>query len=168
KHSEHPLAEAIVAYAKKHSISFLEMEDFHAIPGHGIKATINSKHVLIGNRKLMQDHQISIDDSTEEELKRFEVAGKTAMIIAINGEHRGIVTVTDTIKETAPQAIQQLKNLGMEVVMLTGDNERTAKAIASQVGIDKVVAQVLPEEKADKVKELQLQGNKVAMVGDGV
>lgn len=168
KHSEHPLAEAIVAYANKQSIDFLEMEEFQAIPGHGIKALIAGKHVLIGNRKLMSDYQISVDNSTEEELKQFEVEGKTAMIIAINKQYRGIVAVADTIKETAPEAIQQLKDLGIEVVMLTGDNERTAEAIASQVGMDKVVAQVLPEEKADKVKELQLQGKKVAMVGDGV
>ncbi|GAA0304020.1 Cu+-exporting ATPase [Gracilibacillus halotolerans] len=167
KYSEHPLADAIVTYGKNHSIYLLEIDEFDAIPGHGIKATIDNKQVLIGNRKLMKDHQISIE-AVEPDLKQFEIEGKTAMIIAINGEYRGIVAVADTIKETAQEAIQQLKDLGIDVVMLTGDNERTAQAIASQVGINHVVAQVLPEEKADKVKEIQLQGKKVAMVGDGV
>ena len=167
KHSEHPLADAIVTYGKKNSIPLLEIEEFDAVPGHGIKATIDNKQVLIGNRKLMKDYQISIE-SIEADLIQFEVEGKTAMIIGIDGEYRGIVAVADTIKETAREAMQQLKDLGIDVVMLTGDNERTAQAIASQVGIDQVVAQVLPEEKAEKVKEIQLQGKKVAMVGDGV
>ena len=165
--SEHPLAEAIVTYATEQDVEFLEVDDFTAIPGHGIEVKISGKHVLVGNRKLMNDHQIALEDS-EEQLIDFEINGKTAMLIAIDGKYRGIVAVADTIKETAPEAIQQLKDLGIEVIMLTGDNERTAQAIAKQVGIDKVIAQVLPEEKADKVKEIQLQGKKVAMVGDGV
>ena len=105
---------------------------------------------------------------SEQELVDYEVEGKTAMLIAVDGEYRGIVAVADTIKETAPRAIKELKEQGLEVIMLTGDNERTAQAIAKQVGIDQVIAQVLPEEKADKVKEIQSQGKKVAMVGDGV
>lgn len=167
KGSEHPLAGAIVAYAEDNEIEFLDVEDFKAIPGHGIEATIAGKHILVGNRKLMKDHQIDLRGN-DDQLVEFEINGKTAMLIAIDGSYRGIIAVADTIKETAPEAIRQLKDMGIEVVMLTGDNERTAQAIAKQVGIDHVIAQVLPEEKADKVKELQAQGKKVAMVGDGV
>ncbi|MRG87361.1 heavy metal translocating P-type ATPase [Salinibacillus xinjiangensis] len=167
KGSEHPLAEAIVTYATENEIDFVDVDDFSAIPGHGIEATISGKHILVGNRKLMQKHQIVLEDS-EEKLVDYETNGKTAMLIAIDGKLRGIVAVADTIKETAPEAIKHLKELGIEVIMLTGDNERTAQAIAKQVGIDQVIAQVLPEEKSDKVKEIQSQGKKVAMVGDGV
>ncbi|WP_042353954.1 heavy metal translocating P-type ATPase [Bacillus rubiinfantis] len=167
KGSEHPLAGAIVAYAVENNIDFIDVDDFNAIPGHGIEAEIHGKHLLVGNRKLMNDYQIDIRDN-EDKLADFETNGKTAMLIAIDGKYRGIVAVADTIKESAPEAIQQLQDMGIEVVMLTGDNERTAQAIAKQVGIDHVIAQVLPEQKADKVKELQAQGKKVAMVGDGV
>lgn len=167
KGSEHPLAGAIVAYAEENGIDFLNVDEFHAIPGHGIEAKISGKHVLVGNRKLMNDYQIDTRGN-EDKLVEFETNGKTAMLIAIDGNYRGTVAVQDTIKETAPQTIKELKDMGIEVVMLTGDNERTAQAIAKQVGIDHVIAQVLPEQKADKVKELQTQGKKVAMVGDGV
>ncbi|GIO27370.1 heavy metal translocating P-type ATPase [Ornithinibacillus bavariensis] len=167
KGSEHPLAGAIVAYATENEIDFVDVDEFHAIPGHGIEAKIAGKQVLVGNRKLMNDHQIDIK-ANEDKLVEYETNGKTAMLIAIEGEFRGIVAVADTIKETAPQAIRELKEQGLEVIMLTGDNERTAQAIGKQVGIDKVIAGVLPEEKADKVKEIQAQGKKVAMVGDGV
>ncbi|WP_068677447.1 heavy metal translocating P-type ATPase [Oceanobacillus sp. Castelsardo] len=167
KGSEHPLAGAIVAYATENNIDFLDVDDFTAIPGHGIETKISGKQILVGNRKLMNDYQIDIEGN-EEKLVEFETNGKTAMLIAIDGKYRGIVAVADTIKETAPQAISELKEQGLEVIMLTGDNERTAQAIAKQVGIDHVIAQVLPEEKADKVKEIQEQGKKVAMVGDGV
>ncbi|MFS0752809.1 heavy metal translocating P-type ATPase [Oceanobacillus sp. 1P07AA] len=167
KGSEHPLAEAIVAYAIEQEIDLVEVDDFNAIPGHGIEATISGNNILVGNRKLMQDYQIEVGGA-EQELVDYEVEGKTAMLIAVGGEYRGIVAVADTIKETAPQAIRELKEQGLEVIMLTGDNERTAQAIAKQVGIDQVIAQVLPEEKADKVKEIQGKGKKVAMVGDGV
>src|SRR5690606_27708156 len=167
KGSEHPLAEAIVAYATENDIALLHVDDFNAIPGNGIKAKISGKHILVGNRKLMQDHGINTAGH-EQKLVDYETAGKTAMMIAVDGQFRGIVAVADTIKESAPEAIKQLQDMGIEVVMLTGDNERTAAAIAKQVGIEHVIAQVLPEEKADKVKELQAQGKKVAMVGDGV
>ena len=167
KGSEHPLADSIVAYAEEKGVSFIEAEAFEAIPGHGIEATIAGKHVLVGNRKLMNDHQVDVAKQ-EAALSELEEDGKTAMLIAIDGKYAGIVAVADTMKESAPEAVKQLKDLGMELIMLTGDNERTAKAIAKQAGIDHVIAQVLPEEKADKVKEIQLQGKKVAMVGDGV
>ncbi|MCJ7840915.1 heavy metal translocating P-type ATPase [Lederbergia sp. NSJ-179] len=167
KGSEHPLAGAIVAYATENDIDFVEVDEFNAIPGHGIEAKISGKSVLVGNRKLMQNHQVDVGGA-EQELIDYEVEGKTAMLIAVNGMYRGIVAVADTIKETAPQAIKELQEQGLEVIMLTGDNERTAQAIAKQVGINQVIAQVLPEEKADKVKEIQGRGKKVAMVGDGV
>src|SRR5699024_1171956 len=167
KGSEHPLAEAIVAYATERDIDLGEVDNFNAIPGHGIEAAISGNQILVGNRKLMQDHQVDIGDA-EQALIDYEADGKTAMLIAIDGKYRGIVAVADTIKETAPQAISELQEEGLEVIMLTGDNERTAQAIAKQVGIDHVIAQVLPEEKADKVKEIQLQDKKVAMVGDGI
>lgn len=167
KGSEHPLAEAIVAYATEKEIDLMEVDNFEAVPGHGIEVAISGKHILVGNRKLMQDHQIEIGDA-EQALVEYEIAGKTAMLLAIDGQYRGIVAVADTIKETAPQAIAELREQGLEVIMLTGDNERTAQAIAREVGIDQVIAEVLPEEKADKVKEIQNRGKKVAMVGDGV
>lgn len=167
KSSEHPLADAIVAYANEQGIELLEADQFTAIPGHGIKAVIGKQVILVGNRKLMGDHQIDLAES-EQQLAAYEANGKTAMMIAVNGQFRGIVAVADTVKETAAQAIKQLKQKGLEVVMLTGDNQRTAEAIAKQVGIDRVIAQVLPEEKASKVKEIQEQGKKTAMVGDGI
>ena len=167
KSSEHPLAEAIVAHATEKNIELLEVEEFAAIPGHGIRAVISNKNILVGTRKLMNDHKIDIQD-VEEHLITLEIEGKTAMIIAIDEKYSGIIAVADTVKETASEAIKQLKEDGLEVIMLTGDNERTANAIAKQVGIDRVIAQVLPEEKADKIKELKEQGKKVAMVGDGI
>jgi len=167
KGSEHPLADAIVAYATERDIPFLEVNDFEAIPGHGIKAIIGEKEILVGNRKLMNDNQVDIAGQ-EETLSEYELNGKTAMLIAINGNYRGTIAVADTIKDTAPKAMKDLKEMGLELVMLTGDNIRTAEAIAKQVGIDRVIAEVLPEEKADQVKNIQQQGKKVAMVGDGV
>src|SRR5699024_5038472 len=157
KGSEHPLAEAIVAYATEKGIELMEVDDFSAIPGHGIQAVISQKNILVGTRKLMNDNNINVSE-VKNELTTYEIEGKTAMIISIDGKYRGIVAVADTIKETATEAIKQLKNDGLEVVMLTGDNERTANAIAKQVGIERVIAQVLPEEKANKIKELKNQG----------
>lgn len=167
KGSEHPLAEAIVAYVTEKDIEMIDPDDFKAIPGHGIKAEISGKEILVGTRKLMRDHHIDIS-TAEKEMTKYERNGKTAMLIAIDEEFSGIVAVADTVKETAKKAIQQLKEQDLEVIMLTGDNERTAEAIARQVGIDQVIAEVLPEEKAERVKEIQLQGKKVAMVGDGI
>ncbi|MGO1997635.1 MAG: heavy metal translocating P-type ATPase [Staphylococcus equorum] len=167
KGSEHPLAESIVNYAKKNHIPFLEVAHFEAIPGHGIKATIDGKSLCVGNRKFMIEENIAIN-SAETQLSRFEQDGKTAMMIAIDSELKGTIAVADTVKASTSEAIQQLHDLDIEVVMLTGDNERTAQAIAKQVGIDTVIAEVLPEEKATKIVELQDQGKTVAMVGDGV
>jgi P-type Cu+ transporter len=167
KSSEHPLAEAIVKYGMERRSSTLPVKRFKAIPGYGIEAKIGDDEIYVGTRKLMDLKGISYTEK-EKELLQFETEGKTAMYIAINSTIMGLVAVADTVKETAMLAVTQLCELGIEVYMLTGDNERTAKAIASQVGITNVIAEVLPEEKANHIKELQHKGMKVAMVGDGI
>lgn len=167
KQSEHPLAEAIVAGIKEKGIEFKESESFEAIPGFGIKAVIDGKEVVIGTRKLMAQNQIELGDALVK-MEQLEGSGKTAMLVAIDGAYVGIVAVADTIKETSQAAVARLKNMGIEVIMITGDNQRTAEAIAKEAGIDHVIAEVLPEGKADEVKKLQQQGKKVAMVGDGI
>ncbi|WP_342387760.1 heavy metal translocating P-type ATPase [Salinicoccus bachuensis] len=167
KGSEHPLAEAIVAYAAEQGVDLGEVEDFEAIPGHGIEAVIEGRKVLVGTRKLMMDNGMA-EEAVSNEMEQYEYDGKTAMIVAVDGGIKGIVAVMDTVKESAAEAIASLKNEGLEVIMLTGDNTRTAQAIARSVGIDNVIAEVLPEEKADKVKSVQQEGKTVAMVGDGV
>ncbi|RAI81387.1 Cu(2+)-exporting ATPase [Macrococcoides goetzii] len=165
--SEHPLATAIVKYAKEKNIELLETSQFNAIPGHGIETVIDNHTILIGNRKLMTDHHIDIDSSINR-MEQFEAEGKTAMLVAIDNELSGIVAVLDTLKDTAKQAIEEMRAMGLQVVMLTGDNAITANAIAKSVGITEVIAEVLPEQKSDKIKALQDEGRKVAMVGDGV
>ncbi|QCJ43144.1 cadmium-translocating P-type ATPase [Bacillus sp. S3] len=167
KSSEHPLADAIIKYGMERRSSTLPVKRFKAIPGYGIEAKIGEDETYIGTRKLMELKGIACD-KVEEDLLRFETEGKTAMYIAINSAIMGLVAVADTVKENAKLAVTQLTELGIDVYMLTGDNKRTAKAIASQVGIKKVIAEVLPEEKAKQVKELQLKGMVVAMVGDGI
>ncbi|WP_338786088.1 heavy metal translocating P-type ATPase [Metabacillus sp. FJAT-53654] len=167
KQSEHPLAQAIVAGIKEKNIELFNVEEFEAIPGYGIQAKVNNQIVLAGTRKLMQQNNIQIDHAlrTMEEL---EEKGKTAMLIAINNQYAGIVAVADTIKHTSREAVKRLQKMGLEVVMITGDNKRTASTIAKEAGIDSVVAEVLPEGKAEEVKKLQKQGKIVAMVGDGI
>ncbi|WP_438873328.1 HAD-IC family P-type ATPase [Staphylococcus saprophyticus] len=152
---------------KKNHREFLEVDHFEAIPGRGINATIDGKELFVGNRKLMSEKGMQTNEA-ENNLAQFEKEGKTAMLISVDNELRGVVAVADTVKDTAQQAIQKLHELGIEVAMLTGDNKRTAQAIAKQVGIDTIIAEVLPEEKASKVAEIQSEGKKVAMVGDGV
>lgn len=167
KASEHPLAQAIVEHGEEKKVKEIEVKDFEAIPGHGIQAVINGKELMIGTRKLMKERDIPFE-AHEEKMAALELEGKTAMLIAGEGRLKGIIAVADTLKESSVRAIKQLKALGLEVYMITGDNERTAHAIAGQAGIDKVFAEVLPENKAEKVKELQAKGMKVAMVGDGI
>lgn len=167
KSSEHPLAEAIVKYGMEKRSSTLPIKRFKAVPGYGIEAKIGNDEIFVGTRKLMTLKNITINRG-EQDLTRLENEGKTAMYIAINSSIMGVVAVADTVKETAKSAVEQLNQLGIKVFMLTGDNERTAGAIARQVGITNVIAEVLPEEKANHVKELQLKGLKVAMVGDGI
>ncbi len=167
KSSEHPLAKAIVQYARKNWIEAKNATDFEAIPGAGLSATVDHIPILIGTRKLMKREAISIE-AYEPRLSVFEQDGKTAVLVAYNGSLQGILAIADTVKETSKGAIHDLKALGLEVYMMTGDNKRTAEAIGKQVGIEHVFAEVLPEEKAEKIKELQKLGKKVGMVGDGI
>ncbi|WLD94797.1 heavy metal translocating P-type ATPase [Alkalihalobacillus sp. AL-G] len=167
KASEHPLAEAIVNYGVEQQADSFIADDFEAIPGHGIKAIVNEKQVLVGTRKLMNLEQVDFLEY-EDKMAALEQDGKTAMLISLDEKLAGIIAVADTVKESSKSAIQSLQDLGIEVYMITGDNKRTAQAIADQTGIDGVFAEVLPEEKADKVKELQEKGKRVMMVGDGI
>ncbi|WP_251517331.1 MULTISPECIES: heavy metal translocating P-type ATPase [Staphylococcus] len=165
--SEHPLAEAIVNYATSQQLDLYDVDEFNALPGRGIQAKVDGKQLLIGNRQLMQDSNVAHTELTSQ-MTQFEDEGKTAMLIAIDQQLSGIIAVADTVKDSAAQAIQQLHDLGIQVAMLTGDNERTAQSIAKQVNIDTVYAQVLPEEKASTISKLQQENKKVAMVGDGI
>lgn len=167
KNSEHPLAEAIVEGIKEKKINIPSSETFEAIPGFGIESVVEGKQLLIGTRRLMKKFNIDIEEASKS-MEELEREGKTAMLIAINKEYAGIVAVADTVKDTSKAAIARLKKMGLDVVMITGDNTQTAQAIAGQVGIDHVIAEVLPEGKAEEVKKLQAQGKKVAMVGDGI
>ncbi|MBM7649791.1 Cu+-exporting ATPase [Bacillus ectoiniformans] len=167
KQSEHPLAEAIVTGIKEKNIELFEAETFEAIPGYGIQAKVNGRVVLAGTRKLMKKHEINIDHALKV-MEELEENGKTAMLVAIDGQYAGLIAVADTIKDTSKAAVKRLKEMGLEVVMITGDNKRTAEAIANEAGIDSVIAEVLPEGKAEEVKKLQEQGKVVAMVGDGI
>lgn len=167
KNSEHPLGEAIVNKAKQKEMSLTDAEKFEAIPGHGIFAKISGQEVYLGNRRLMKSKNIKIQD-IEELLEKLEDEGKTAMIMAIGNKIQGVIAVADTVKDHSKKAINELKQMGIEVWMITGDNERTAKAIANQVGIKHVLAEVLPEHKAKEVEKLKRQGKITAMVGDGI
>lgn len=167
KNSEHPLAEAIVAGILERNIEMPATDSFEAIPGYGIKAVVEGKELLIGTRRLMDKYGVEASHAYNI-MSTLEESGKTAMLVAINKGYVGMVAVADTIKETSQAAVSRLKGMGIQVIMITGDNERTAKAIAAQVGIDHVRAEVLPEGKAEEVKKLQAQGKIVAMVGDGI
>jgi P-type Cu+ transporter len=167
KQSEHPLAEAIVNGIKEKEIDLLEVEEFETIPGYGIKAKVNGSMILIGTRKLLNNNKV-LFQSAENKMDTLEENGKTAMLVSIDGAFAGIIAVADTVKETSKTAIKKLTDMGLEVIMMTGDNVRTAQTIAKEVGINSVIAEVLPEGKATEVKKLQEQGKRVAMVGDGI
>lgn len=167
KQSEHPLAQAIVQGIQDKGIELGSIQFFEAIPGYGVQATISGQGVIIGTRKLMQQYGINIS-SVLPVMEELEKNGKTAMLAGINGQYAGLVAVADTIKDTSKEAVRRLQEMGINVIMMTGDNERTAQAIGKEVGVDAVIAEVLPEGKADEVKKLQQQGKKVAMVGDGI
>ena len=167
KGSEHPLGEAIVKDAEEKGLDLMNTDSFEAIPGHGIRASVNGKDLLLGNKKLMVDRKISLG-SLEEDSDILAQEGKTPMYISIDNKLGGIIAVADTVKKNSKKAIERLHHMGIEVVMITGDNKRTADAIAKQVGIDRVLAEVLPEDKAYEVKKLQDENKKVAMVGDGI
>jgi Cu+-exporting ATPase len=185
--SEHPLARAIVEGAEARGIDVTDPDGFENVPGHGIKATVGDSEVLVGNRKLLRDN--GIDPSpAEETMERLESEGKTAMLVAVRGSERsesrdaggerpraegklvGVVADADTIKASATDAVRQLRERGIDVMLLTGDNERTARAVAEQVGIvpENVRAEVLPEDKSDAVEAIQAEGRKAMMVGDGI
>ena len=165
--SEHPLGEAIVKGAEARKLGLAEAQDFTAIPGHGVSGRIDGHDVLFGNAKLMRNRGVAIEH-LQSEWERLANEGKTPMYVAVDGKAAGLVAVADTVKPDSKTAIAVLKGLGIEVVMLTGDNERTGRAIAREVGIDRVLAEVLPDDKAHEVQKLQLEGKSVAMVGDGV
>ncbi len=165
--SEHPLAAAIVQHAQEKNIEIKSTEDFRAVPGKGVTAKINGSQCLAGNAAFMRENGISVADYSEN-MNNFAQNGKTPLIFAINSKIMGIIAVADVVKPTSRDAVGQLKSMGIEVVMLTGDNKVTAEAIRNQLGIDKAVAEVLPEDKEREIRTLQEQGKKVAMVGDGI
>ena len=167
KGSEHPLGEAIVKGAEEKGLELKEIQEFNAIPGHGIEVKINDKNILLGNKKLMIEKNIDISIMVED-ADRLANQGKTPMYISIDNSIGGIIAVADTVKPSSKKAIETLHNMGIKVAMITGDNNKTANAIAREVGIDIILAEVLPEDKANEVKKLQENGDKVGMVGDGI
>lgn len=166
--SEHPLAEAIVRYAREHGAAEQDAADFQAHRGKGVRATVNGKEVLIGTTRFLSERSVSGTDALEAEARPREQQGKTVMFVAVAGAAAAIIAVADTLKPQAATTVRELKAMGIEPIMLTGDNEETARAIAAQAGIDRFFARVLPEEKAEKIKALQSEGKIVAMAGDGI
>ena len=167
KNSEHPLGQAIVRGAQEKSLALLEAENFNSITGQGIEAQIAGLSVFVGNRKMMEEKNISVKE-LEKDADKLAEEGKTPVFVAMDGQPAGIVAVADVVKKSSRAAIESLHKMGIEVAMITGDNKKTAEAIARQVGIDRVLAEVLPQDKAFEVKKLQQEGRKVAMVGDGI
>lgn len=167
KNSEHPLGQAIVRGAQEKSLALLEAENFNSITGQGIEAQIAGLSVFVGNRKMMEEKNISVKE-LEKDADKLAEEGKTPVFVATDGQPAGIVAVADVVKKSSRAAIESLYKMGIEVAMITGDNKKTAEAIARQVGIDRVLAEVLPQDKAFEVKKLQQEGRKVAMVGDGI
>jgi Cu+-exporting ATPase len=165
--SEHPLGEAILQAAAGRGLALGQPEAFQAIAGHGIRAQVDGRVVLVGNLRLMGEQGIHLN-GLDAEVARLQAEAKTAILVAVDGAAAGVIAVADTIKEGSREAVTGLRRLGIEVVMLTGDNRRTAEAIARQVGIERVLAEVLPAEKANEVRKLQVAGKVVAMVGDGI
>ncbi|MDO8592745.1 MAG: heavy metal translocating P-type ATPase [bacterium] len=168
KQSEHPLAEAIYNYSKEENISLSEVKNFQAIPGHGVTGELDSQKYFLGNAKMISEIASLDMEKIRRKINKLEEQGKTVMTLATDKEIIGAVAVADTVKETSREAVAKLTKMGIAVYMITGDNQRTAKAIASQVGITNVLAEVLPEDKANEVKKLQAGGQKVGMVGDGI
>jgi len=164
--SEHPLGEAIVRKAEEEKIKLSEAKNFEAVPGHGVRAEVDQRQVLVGTRRLMEREGIGIVE--EQRIRELEKEGKTVVLVVVGGELVGLIAIADTLKENSKKAVEDLKNLGLEVWMITGDNQRTAEAIAEEVGIERVMAQVLPDKKVEEVKKLQAEGKTVAMVGDGI
>lgn len=166
--SEHPLGQSVVRKAREQGLAVASPESFEAVSGHGLKAGYAGHAIMIGNRKMMADNGVAVPDKVNATMGKLETEGKTATLVSVDGGLAGIVAMADTVKEHAREAIDSLKQMNIEVIMLTGDNERTAKAIASSLGIDRVIAQVLPQQKEKVVAELKSEGKVVAMVGDGI
>ena len=167
--SEHPLAQAVIRKAKENGTPIANPDSFEAVSGHGLKATYSNHTIMIGNRKMMEDSQVAVTESVDAKLAIFEIEGKTAVLVAIDNTLSGVIAISDTIKENAKEAIKDLRFKGIEVIMLTGDNERTAKAVASKLNINRVIAEVLPHQKEEVICKLKIQeGKVVAMVGDGI
>jgi P-type Cu+ transporter len=167
KRSEHPLGRAIVAKANAYPLSFADPAEFQSIPGHGVIVKTEAREVILGNRKLLQEKGISYQPWSSQ-IEKLESTGKTVMLMSVDQQLTALIAVADTVKAGSAEAIHQLHKMRIAVIMITGDNRRTAQTIAEQVGIQHVLAGVLPEQKADEVKKLQAQGKVVAMVGDGV
>ena len=167
RRSEHPLGVAIVESAVETGLEIEEATEFDAVSGSGIRARVNGKNMVIGNARMMRQERVRLN-GMEEEAKRLSERGRTPMFVAIDGRALGILAVADGVRAESAEVVKTLRGQGVEVVMLTGDNERTARAIADEVGIERVVSEVLPADKADVIRSLQAEGKKVAMVGDGV
>jgi len=165
KGSEHSLAEAIINKGEEERVKFANVKDFKAVPGHGVVGLVDGKRVVLGNRKMMEKEGIKIENS---QIEKMENEGKTVMMLGVNGKFTGLIAVADTLKETAKKGVEKLQKMGIEVVMITGDNKRTADAIAKKLGIKRVLAEVLPDQKEAEVRKIQAEGKKVAMVGDGI
>jgi Cu2+-exporting ATPase len=165
--SEHPLAEAVVKRAQANAVAIVQSSEFTSVPGHGAVATVDGHRVAVGNQRLMEQEKIELGE-LEAALKRMSAEGSTVVIVGVDGKAAGLLAIADAPRPTSRQAVAALRTAGIEVVMLTGDNEATAKRIASELGITNVIAEVLPGQKAEKIAELQRSGKRVAMVGDGV
>jgi len=168
RNSEHPLASAIVNKAKERNIVLSEVEGFQAIPGHGVSAYLDNKQILLGTRRLMKDKNIAIEQSNNLTIEKLADQGKTVMFLAVDNNLIGLIAVADTLKDYSKDAVEMLHRMGKKVAIITGDNKRVGQAIAEQVDIDRVLAEVLPQEKSAEIKKLQEEGNVVAMVGDGI
>jgi Cu+-exporting ATPase len=167
KNSEHPLAQAIVNKAKEENIDLKNVKNFQAVPGFGIKAEIGRNKILLGTRKLMAEHKIKTAGA-ENKMAELEIQGKTAMILAVSGKIVGIIALADTLKENSKEAVEKLHKMGKKVAIITGDNKKVGEAIAKELNIDRVLAEVLPQGKSEEIKKLQAEGKIVAMVGDGI
>jgi Cu+-exporting ATPase len=165
--SEHPLGEAIVKGARERGLALAEAEGFEAVSGGGVRARVEGRTVLVGNERFLREAGVN-EDGLKPRLEELSSAGKTPVLVAVDGKPAGIVAVADPVKEESREAVDRLHSLGLEVAMITGDNERTARAVARELGVDRVLAEVLPQDKADEVKRLQAEGKKVGMVGDGI
>jgi len=167
KGSEHSLAESIVKKAEEEKLALIKVDKFKAISGQGVEGIVDNKHVSFGNRKLMTQEKISLD-SHNDQIEKLETEGKTVMLLSVDGKLAGLIAVADNVKDSAKAGVEALQKKGVEVIMITGDNQRTAHAIAAKLGIKRILAEVLPEQKEAEVRKIQGEGKVVAMVGDGI